>query len=295
MRKLLFCVGEGLGNVIQTLPTIKALSKAFDVYVLNISNISNHDVMLLCGKYANLADPKFDYAGRIEIATTKHCPRCDWRFSVPLVNDVSKQHIYTKDSNEMEVYLSVAEDLLLDPIADDVFDIEVGLDPDTPEYDVIIHNGCSLVNPAPWQRKTYPYLAVIADKLMDKGFSVACIGSKHEYQVGHNCTGQPLKYTMELMSNARIFLGNDSGPSHLAALLKMKGYILYTATCTHKNYNLRFHRSLDVIRNGVPCQSCQYTKNWEKCSISSFQNWKCREIDPNIVLRRVLDVLENQK
>lgn len=293
MTNLLVAVGEGLGNVIQTLPLIKALSKMYKIHVVNVSYVPTKDVEYLIKEYAILAKENVNYIGRIELATTKGSLVCDWRLKFPILNDINKQFIYTKDRNEIEVYLQAASDII-DKIDNSIYNIKISTH-ETKAYDIIFHNGCSTTNPTEWSRKKYPHMKVLIEELIKKGYSIANIGTIGEYLVGEDRTGISLKETASLIKNCKCYLGNDSGPSHLAALLKTKGVLIYTATCTHKNYNKNFHGSLEVVRQSLPCQSCQYTRNWNKCSRTTYNKFECQNLDPNIPLRRVLDVLQSEK
>jgi ADP-heptose:LPS heptosyltransferase len=287
--KVLLCVGEGLGNVIQVLPLAKTLSyNNIDFDILNLSNCNEETVSWLFKKYAKVVSNLYDssYDSRIEIATTKGVLKHSERLAIPLLNDIKKQFIYKGSTNEIEIYLSITNDLGFS-LPKNVFDIGLPEPKETDSYDFIVHNGCSLMNKTEWQRKKYPHMEKLIERLIHGGYTVACIGSNEEYCGGDNLAGLPIKDSAGLISNSKFFIANDTGTYHLASAMKHPGIVLFTATSTIKNYHPTFHRSMKVLTTGLECQPCQYTEDWARCTEVAYNKWKCREIPVETIIKEI--------
>lgn len=295
-KKLLLCVGEGLGNVIQTLPLAKILKEnniPFDV--LNLSNCPTHHIGFLFKEYAEVLQHVYvttrdNYSGRIELATTKGSLRIEERLKLPCINDIQKQNIYTNERNEIDVYLDVARELGLE-INDNCYNVKIKAEK-AERFNFIIHNGSSLVNPEEWKRKKYPKMPDVAERLLDRGFSVGCIGHPKEYVFfGENRTRTTLEEAINLINSCDVFISNDTGTYHLAAALKKRGIVIFTATSITKNYCPNFHRSIKIIKTDLQCQPCQFTDRWTKCNEHVFNKWACRDVSVDFVVEKALEVL----
>lgn len=287
--KLLLCVGEGLGNIIETLPLAKVLKHnniGFDV--VNVGHTSTATVKWLYSEYANVItkiDPS-QYGGRIELATSKGSLFFSERVDIPVVNDTNKQVVYTAESNEIEVYLRVAKDLGL-TFSNNPYDVLLPQHPEAKSYDFIVHNGCSLENTSQWQRKKYPFMSDLIKHLEEQGYAVASIGHPKEYCGGIQLTGLDIQSSAAYINACKFFISNDTGTFHLAAAMQNPGAVLFTATSTIKNYHPTFHRSIKLITAGVDCQPCQYKDAWNQCGEHSFNNWKCRDIPIERILKEI--------
>ena len=114
-----------------------------------------------------------------------------------------------------------------------------------------------------WPAEHY---ANIADWLADRGLQVILIGAKandakrignvsamclHQH---HNlCDQLNLRQLMSLLQQARFFLGNDSGPMHLAAAMGTRVYAIFGPTDEVRWGPLG--NNATVIRNPVACES----------------------------------------
>ncbi|HDM77342.1 MAG TPA: glycosyltransferase, partial [Deltaproteobacteria bacterium] len=133
-------------------------------------------------------------------------------------------------------------------------------------------------NSPEWQRKRWPYYRELAKALIEKGYQVGLIGGLDEANNFRqddwpkgiiNLMGKySIPQTAYLISKADIFIGNDSGPSHIAGAVGTKAFIIFGATRETKNRPLG--KSVDVITLNIPCRPCQYTQKWATCT-----NWQC--------------------
>lgn len=291
--KTLLCVGEGLGNVIETLPLANVLRyNNIDFDVLNLSNVENKSVEWIYKNYANVVKTLNTslYDNRIELATTKGNLRTSDRIEIPLLNDPIEQNIYKPDVNEIEVYLKIAHSLGLS-FPKLVYDIDLPKCFEVEHFDFVIHNGCSLQNTSEWQRKKYPHMNELITYLEKKGYTVASIGASAEYCGGHRATGLDLPSSAAYINGCKFFISNDTGTYHLAAGMQKQGIVLFTATSTIKNYHPAFHRTLEVVTTEIGCQPCQYTEAWHKCGQTTYNNWECR----NIPVEKIIEVIKNAK
>jgi len=129
-----------------------------------------------------------------------------------------------------------------------------------------------------WERKRWPYYKDLAGQLINRGNTVLLIGGPEEanrfrpeewpFQI-INCLG---KYTVQetagLLQKCDIFIGNDSGPAHMAAALGIRTIVLFGPTLISKNIPLG--RDVQALRLDMECSPCQYTGRWKKCV-----DWKC--------------------
>jgi len=288
--KYLVSVGEGLGNVIETLPLIKALKyNKLEFDILNLSHIPTENVEWIFKEYATVikGEPRVDqYAYRIELATTKFCPKFFNRTKIPLINNLNNQFIYSTITNEIEVYLSILNELNFED-AEMPYDVELPKTEEEEQFDFILMNGCAGRSQLEFKRKKYPHMAELGNLLISKKYKVASIGIGDEYAGGENKTGMSICKTAGYLRSCKFLITNDTGFAHLAAALKINGVILYTATNMIKNYHPVFHKTLKPVTADIPCQPCQYRKTWNLCSPKTYNKWECQNIPFSKILKEI--------
>jgi len=287
--KILLCVGEGMGNCVQVLPLVNVLRfNGFYVDILNLSNCDNKTISWIFKEYANVVDSyNFkDYDGRIELATTKGVLRNSERLNIKLINDLNKQFIYSPYTNEVEVYLSIATDMNL-ALPKSLFCVRFPEVEKVEGFDFVFHNGCTLLNTSYWHRRKYPKMTELINHLMEKGYTVASIGAKQEYCGGEDKTGLSIEQSAALIKSSKYFISNDTGTFHIAAVLKQPGLVLFTATSSVKSYHPTLHKSIKLVTAGLYCQPCLYRDTWNKCTKSTYNNWKCRDIPITTIIEEI--------
>jgi ADP-heptose:LPS heptosyltransferase len=136
-----------------------------------------------------------------------------------------------------------------------------GLDP---ERMVCIHPGSS-VTANLWPIDRYRELTAVLGR---QGFLSLVIGSREEEPVAAdlardnprvmNLTGQTtLEQTASLIEASALFVGNDSGPLHMAAALKTPAIGLVGGG--HPRFHLYNRDDIRIIKSDVPCAPC---RNW---------------------------------
>lgn len=287
--RILLCVGEGMGNCVQVLPLVNALRfNNIDVDIYNLSNCSNETISWIFKEYAEVVE-KYEkdlYDGRIELATTKGILRNSERLETPLLNNIQKQFIYSPYTNEVEVYLSIATDMGLS-LPKDLFNVKFPEVDESEVFDFVVHNGCTLLNTSYWHRRKYPKMGELIETLEDKGYTVANIGAPEEYSGGTNKTGLTIQESASLIKNAKFFISNDTGTFHIAAVLKQAGLVLFTATSSVKSYHPTLHKTIKIVTAGLDCQPCLYRESWDKCNESSYNNWACRNIPIETIIKEI--------
>ncbi|MDB9822552.1 glycosyltransferase [Deltaproteobacteria bacterium] len=165
---------------------------------------------------------------------------------------------------------------------------------DIPRDKPLIALSDTTLNNVAWERKRWPYYREISEELINRGYGVVLVGGKDE-ALRFKARGWPAevinvmgKYdiceTAYLLEQCEIFIGNDSGPAHIAAATGIPTYVFFGSTLISKN--LPMGNKVKSISADLPCSPCQYTDRWNKCN-----NWECmKAIKPEKVLSEIFDM-----
>ena len=289
LNKILFCTGEGIGNVIQTIPVIRTLKEVLGVKIdfwyafgtFAIPKIIPYVDKWIIGSEISSIDIK-QYNGVVSTKWTENYIRT---FSIPILTKISD---LSMTRSEVDCYLDIARGLGV-PEEDLLWWGECNYNKCDEFYDVVIHNGYNFKGSADWQLKSYSkYNEVV--KLLGSTVSICSIGNKNEYIPGTiNRTGLDLLDSLGIIKNAKVFLGNDSGMYHCANALDVPNLVVFTYTSTEKNYDARFHRKAKIIcRDDLKCRWCQCQPRFKTCTTR-----ECRNIDPKLITKCISEILEN--
>ena len=288
-NRLLFCTGEGIGNVCQTIPVIRTLKEvlgydidfwhafgAFHIekFIPYVDNWYKGNEIVKVNKK--------NYKGAVSTWWTK-----DKVFNLPLLNEPSKLKL---NRSEVDTYMDIARDLGVNE-GNILWHGNCKYTPQDKYYDVVIHNGYKYNDTVTdWSVKSYPQYPEVVKVLQRSGLSICSIGATREYIKGTiDETGLPLKQSLGIVKNAKIYLGNDSGIYHCSNALEVPSVIIFTAMSIEKNYDSRFHKySTLIYRDDLECRPCQGGRKWQK----SCDRWRCREIDPDYIAEQVLNILK---
>ncbi|NIM58275.1 MAG: lipopolysaccharide heptosyltransferase II [Candidatus Aminicenantes bacterium] len=142
----------------------------------------------------------------------------------------------------------------------------------------ILNPGASYGPSKRWHARNYAKLAIL---LQDrKKADILITGSKDEAELAEsiaslmakkpfNLTGKTnLRLLAGLISNADLFISNDSGPMHIANALKIPVIAIFGPT--NPSYTGPFQQPAVVIKKDVPCWPCSYRECPfdHKCMIS---------------------------
>jgi ADP-heptose:LPS heptosyltransferase len=286
-RKILFCTGEGLGNVVQTIPVVRTLTEVLNYKVDYWHAFGSFQVPRIMPYVDNwykgleIKGAKFnDYHGKVSTFWTRQHHNI-----IPgkLLNTIQPLRM---DRSEVDTYMDIARDLGAEE-SDLRWHGECIFNVRREKFDVILNNGYNSVGSANWRIKSYPYYVELAELLKEKGYSVASIGTKSEYIKGTvDMTGHTLFDSLGLIKNSSLLVCNDSGLYHCANALDVKNVAIFTATSIDKNYDERFHVHTELVYRGdLKCRPCQATRRWNK----DCKTWECRNIDPKEIIRRFLN------
>jgi ADP-heptose:LPS heptosyltransferase len=139
------------------------------------------------------------------------------------------------------------------------------------------------LNNGAWERKRWPYYIALAEQLISNGYNVLLVGGEREaerflqekWSSGiTNCLGKlSVQETADVLKKCDLFIGNDSGPAHLAGAVGIPTYVLFGPTLISKNRPLG--KNVKTIHANLPCSPCQYTERWAAC-----HDWQCMKLMP---------------
>jgi ADP-heptose:LPS heptosyltransferase len=286
-NKILFCTGEGIGNVIQTIPVIRTLKEVLGVKVdlwyafgtFKLPKIIPYVDKWIVGGQIKKTDMN-QYVGAVSTKWTIHHIK---NLPIPILNKITD---LSMTRSEVDCYMDIARNLKVSE-EDLLWWGECNYKKSDEFYDVVIHNGYNFKGSSDWKLKSYPrYKEVV--KLLGKDISLCSVGSKSEHIKGTiDRTGLNVLDSLGIVKNAKVFLGNDSGLYHCANALDVPNLVIFTYTSTEKNYDKRFHRKAQIIcREDLKCRWCQCAPRFKTC-----ETRECRNIDPKIIVDAVLEKL----
>ena len=296
VKRILFCTGQGIGNVIQCVPVIKTLEKvlgyeidflrAYGNYTIPKNLLPNVNKIFIGHEIHNIDSN--DYYGKVYTGWIRHkikiIKMADLILKMPKLAEAAKPISIIR--SEVDINMDIARRLGVKE-EDLIWYGECNynkLKKSKNKYDIVIHNGYNKHGDINWSVKSYPYYTQVVELLKEAGLSVCSVGAKNEYIDGtDDKTGLDLLTTGGIIKNCKLFLSNDSGLYHYANALGVKNIVIFTATSITKNYDKRFHKySTLIYRKDLKCRPCQGKGGWKNC-----KTWECRNIEPEIVYNSV--------
>ena len=293
IKRVLFCTGQGIGNVIQCIPVIRTLKEVLGYEVDFLHMYGSYGLPKLIpyvgnwfsGKNiynvdANIYDGKV-YTGWVRHNTKKLKEFAPYIDQIKTLTETVTPVIMTR--SEVDIYMDIARDLGVNE-ENIIWDGKCNYKTTDEKYDVVIHNGYNKIGATNWAIKSYQGYDKVVKLLVDGGFSVCSVGAKDEYIKGTvNKTGLDLLSSLGFIKNSKLFLGNDSGLYHCANALNIKNVAIFTATSILKNYDKRFHKYTTIIgREDLKCRPCQGNRGWKTC-----KTWECTKINPEVVVNKI--------
>jgi ADP-heptose:LPS heptosyltransferase len=288
-NKILFATGEGIGNVIQTIPVIRTLNEVLG-FEIDLWHAFGSFPMPKAIHYVNkwisggqINNLNFnDYCG---LVSTIHTSNYVSNIPLKLLNNPTK---LSMTRSEVDTYMDIARDL---GAKDFIWHGECLYSnvSEQDRCDVIIHDGYNRKSPnKSWRVKSYPRYKAVAEVLEYDGFKVGSVGSKAEYvEKTIDLTGFDLLTTLGFIKKCKVFLSNDSGLYHCANALRIPNVVIFTYTSTDKNYDRRFHKYSTIIgRDDLECRWCQCEPRFKTC-----ETRECRKIDFPIVVEAVRSLM----
>lgn len=294
MKKLLFMTGEGIGNCISLIPTLRTLKEslgysitlwhAFGSYAITHDLIPYVEETYLGGEI-NKINPAL-YEGKVSTFWTRDYHKHPLFSNMKLLTRI---HPLSMMRSEVSTYMRIAQELGAKP-GDIKWHGECNYNKKNKEkFDTVLSNGYNHIGSARWEIKSYKYYDKLAKLLTDAGYSVCSIGGTNEYIKNTvNRTGLPLLDSLALIKNSKLLISNDSGMYHCANALSTKNITIFTATSIKKNYDKRFHKFTKLIyRDDLKCRPCQSGRKWVK----QCRHWNCQKISPSVIMDEVKELI----
>ena len=198
--KIIVTVGDGIGNLVETLPAIKAVIRKHPsskiVIVDTIPNnfafteylFKNHSKIdsVHKGGYLGQADLIYNmpYANPIKLDSVKNG-------NSPVPEGVER---YRHSEVAVNIMAVMGRDFQPDEALYEVSEFFPISEKKVPIYDVVAHNGRSRHNASIWDVKLVHNFHQKVEYLSNRGFSVAVVGSGDEYNgSGKDETGRPIQ------------------------------------------------------------------------------------------------------
>lgn len=287
-KNIILLTGEGLGNIVETLPLIATIEKNLNVKVMVVLVGCNKDY---CNIFHKNKAIMYDDITQSDIQSSIGIVKTVWgnhhtkdtignhvlgRFN--LLNDLNSQGMRL-DRSEVSVYLNAASDLGIAK-KDFIYNVSDYLHKENSEkFDVVICDGYNYGNTADmWHVKSYRGWKEIVAWAAGKGLSICSVGHESQYVEGTvNRTSLNIHDTIGLLNGCSIVLSNDTGVYHLASAMGKTGAVVFTFTNTTKNYDSVFHKSFKLVkRKDLDCMACCHAQRWWKsCGIGHA----CRDFD----------------
>jgi len=287
-KNIVLLTGEGLGNIVETLPLIATIEKNLGIKVMVVLVSCNKDY---CNIFHNNKALMYEEVTETDIQNSIGIVKTVWGNhhtkdtigghvlgKLKSLNDLSSQGMRL-DRSEVLVYLNAAIDLGIAE-KDFVFDVRDYIHKESNEkFDVVICDGYNYGNTADmWHVKSYKRWPEIVAWAVAKGLSVCSVGHESQYVEGTvNKTSLNIHDTISLLNGCRMVLSNDTGIYHLASAMGKSGVVVFTFTNTTKNYDPVFHKSFKLMkRKDLDCMAgCHAHRWWKNCKI----NHACRDFD----------------
>ncbi len=287
IRSLVAC-GDGVGNVIQATPLIRALVEIghlVEVYCCG-SPRGTEDLLCDLGVVRASVDPvafagrRFDHGFRTFCAAWPERASFKWRHNRP--HPVSAGLGEARNEFEMARKVGYRGDM---PPTSCAHDERASLS-QLGKY-VAVCDG-SKNKPGPFGRsKRYPAMrAAVACALQELGdeWSAVLVGSKDDGVLGDSLAVDmrgrgSLLHQAGIIAGASVFLGNDSGLTHVAAALGVPTVVLFGPSHVSKNLPPANARAI-LADVDLACRPCIYRKDgkWKTCGHECMV-----QIDPTVV------------
>lgn len=290
---ILFCTGQGIGNVIQCIPIIWTLKEvlgysvdfwhAYGDYPLPNNLFQNINKFLTSKEIYDININ--DYCGKVYTGWIRHNNKvlkiADSVLKIPKLAETVKP--LSMDQSEVDTYMDIARDLGVAE-KDLIWHGNCNYNKVDKHYDIVISNGYNYKSAVGWERKSYPYYEEVV-RLLNSKYKICSIGSSQEYINGTvNETGLSLLDSLGIIKNSRLLLSNDSGMYHCANALDTYNITIFTATNIKKNYDKRFHKYTIIVgRDDLVCRPCQNTNRWCACKF-----FECQNIKPEVIVDTII-------
>jgi len=290
-KKILVFVEEGIGNIIQAIPSIIAMHRAG--YVVDLAVRSNYP-----GYKEILQIPEVNHVYNMYIERVSE-PKSYKKIVLTMFGHLNHYKHWKEDFDGVEVMhdLELAKDIgrINDVEVNMRFAKALGYKGDTPDvklnllkndsfetFDNIICAGSGALN------KRWSYFGELAKRLTGR---VGIIGGPKEEKVNWppNCVDMSgildLQEIATIISKAGVYLGNDSGISHLANATGCPCVITWGPTNLIKCRP--WNQPVAIVSKNYPCQPCMLIQTDTKCQKEGKVNECLRDLTIDEVFKAV--------
>jgi len=295
VKRLLIIMEEGIGNMVMLTPALRMLKhvnpllevtvwgkepavqviKGWDIvdHVITDFDFTHYD---LCYYTIWSTKTKQTYKGILEQFCKNH-----------LDSELSPNRHESVQHNLIADFLGAYGDIA-EPHCETVADgVEYGsfmrkvrkhvIDPEDATLPFIVFGDTSLRLPdGGWDAKRWPHYHELAELIRRKfpHYRIIMIGDGEDRKEAERMTW-PENVTLDLMGKlnikelasliklAKLYVGNDTGPTHIAAAVGTKTYAIFAPTILGKN--MPVGKDVTIINKQFPCSPCQYTERFKTC------------------------------
>lgn len=297
-KKILIVMDEGIGNMVMLTPAIKAIKERLpDSKITILGKEPSIEVVYgwdLIDKVLTEPDNEQYDIGFLTIWSRNYSVRYKEQI-YSQCRAVYKIEFNDVDVHEVQHHLKIAAFFGYEGDAPEPFCMTKEIDIELPSNKRIIALSDTTLNNDVWEKKRWRYYRLLAEKLIKRDYSVLLIGGRNEAKRFNkedwpaeviDCLGKfDIQETAGLLKKCNAFIGNDSGPAHIAAALNIPTYVLFGPTRISKNrpYGSQVH----IITKHLPCSPCQYTDKWSEC-----KDWQCMS---QILVEDVLQAIDEHE
>ncbi len=300
---VLLGISQGIGNVILTTPLINALvSMNLKVDIITDGIIRNAEQCIEGMKGVTLlTEQEVKDSGKTYLLGLQtFWPYEGLQKYVAQVRYVGNMHEIWKDNipaHEVEINMSLAYSLKYDKPIPGLYcnynewnfkksDFAIMVD-----RKVVGIHLCRTYNCQFFANRQLRNPIAIAEALVVAGFTPVILGKEGSRYEGDiypketiDMTGKDLKDTAGIIRELDCMINEDSGIMHMTAAMSTPQVSVFGPTAYVKNR--AWSEKCVMVRRGLDCSPCQYTKLQNEC----FKN-NCMDIDPYYVVQQVKELI----
>ena len=299
-RRILIVMDQGIGNMVMLTPTIRAireqLPKAHIAVLGRQPSVQVIDGWDLVDRVLTAPDDTPYDVGFMTIWSRDY----DAQYGEHIRAQCRAVYTFAMDdvdTHEADHHLRIARSLGYRGPRPEPFCMAKDVELDLPSGKTLVGLSDTTLNNGAWERKRWPHYPELARRLMEEGYAVALIGGKGEADrfvpedwpdgMIHAMGTYDVQETAGLIRRCDLFVGNDSGPAHMAGALGARALVLFGPTRMTKNRPLG--PNVTMISAALSCSPCQYTERWNTC-----RNWRCMsEIGIDEIIEQVRTLRED--
>jgi len=144
---------------------------------------------------------------------------------------------------------------------------------------------------ARYPKKAYPHFEELSKLLLKEGYKVVLVGDRADYErskhwkgVINLCGKLSLIESLRLLSAARLFVGNDSGATHMARAVKTPVITIFGGTHPCLGFAPHPDEGLVLTKN-LPCSPCDLHGKGD-CP----KNFECLDLPPTEIFQKIKEI-----